>query len=169
MELSAQEIATCCRLAWMLMSGAGGPRYAQVRMDTLFVRDMAFWMSLADEMYGKMASMEIVGGRIAELREANEKSNAENAAKRRLRAEALVVADDVVHAMRKTERERPEAWRMFHFMIEKQTLRKIVRKCKDRHGASIAADIGWCAGQIERAVGAPRLDVLLTLRQALVH
>ena len=168
-DLSAQEVATCCRLSWMLMSGSGGPRFAQVRMDTLFVRDMAFWMSLADEMYGKMASMGVQGSRIADLRRANEASNAENAEKRRLRAEAVSVADDVVHAMRHVGRERPEAWRMFEMMIKKQTLRKIVRKTRDRDGASIAADIGWCSSHIVGAVGVSRLELLLTLRQALVH
>lgn len=164
MELSSQEVATCCRLAWTLMSGSGGPQFSQVKMDTLFVRDMDFWRGLAEEMYGKLSD---VSAHVAELREANEKSNAENIEKRRLRGEAVAVADDVVHVMRKVQQERPEAWRMFEMMIKKQTLRQIVRRVKSRDSASIAADIGWCSSRISGTIGAARLEVLLTLRAAL--
>lgn len=159
--MNAQEIATCCRLSWMLMAGSGGPRFAQVNVETLFVRDADFMVDLARDMADRWSDVSV---RFGEIAEANRVAAEENASRRRLRSEALLVASDVVDVMRSLRRNHEYKWRMFQKMIGKQTLRQIVRRSKDRSGESIAEDIGWCSGEILRVVGEERLETLLTLR-----
>lgn len=162
MEVTAQEIATCCRLGGMLMGdGRMGPGLAQVNMETMFVRDADFFYELAQEMAGKMGD---VYSQYHELRRANEESNAENAAKRKARSEAIEIASDVVDVCRHLMRHHRERWQSFEKMIRKQTLRQIVRRDKKRGAALIASDIEWCSTYILDRIGAERLEKLLTLR-----
>lgn len=164
MELNPQEVATCCRIAMALMGGRGGPRFSQVRLETLFVRDGDFLYDLAREM-----SREIGGimARYHEIKRDNEASNRENAAKRRLRSEAVVVASDVVDVMRHLSTNYPERWQYFQKMIAKQTLRQIVRRSDGATGPVIRDGIEWCSSRVEQVIGAGRLETLLTFRSTM--
>lgn len=159
--LEAQEVATCCRMGAALMGGREGPRFAQVSMDTLFVRDADFMTDLARDLARDVGS---VYATLWHLVRDNREANEENAARRRARSEAVQIASDLVDVMRSIRKKHPERWRMFQKMIGKQTLRKIVRGSKDRDSRSIRLDVEWCAAEIERAVGGARLEKLLTLR-----
>ncbi len=159
--MEAQEVATCCRGSWSLMAGREGPRFAQVSLDTLFVRDQEFMEDLARDMAKNMIE---VGMGVGEMMADNKRANNENAEKRRLRGEALKVASDVVDVMRHLRKCEPHRWAMFQKMIRKQTLRQIVRREKTRNSMSIAEDIQWCSDYIVGVVGAERLEILLTLR-----
>jgi ATPase subunit of ABC transporter with duplicated ATPase domains len=165
MDLTHQEVATCCRMGVVLGSDSRlGPGLAQVNMDTMFVRDADFLMELAQEMAGKLGD---VYSQYWELKRANDAANEENAEKRKARTEALEVAVNVVHAMRSLKRDYPKRWQYWEKMVKKQTLRQIVRRSKEASGTEIAADIAWCSDYIRRRVGDRALEKLLTLRAIL--
>ena len=160
--MEVQEVVTCCRMSGGLAAGGTlGPRLAQVKMDTLFVRDDAFFMSMADELGGKLAK---VSSHFVELKRANAASEAENVALRRARSEAVGVAFDVVDVCRHMEHMWPERWGNFKKMLKKQTLRKVMRSVSAKDRRLVEEHIRWCANYIRNQVGDDRLEKLLTLR-----
>lgn len=160
--MEPQEVASCCRMgAGMMAGGRLGPRLAQVRMDTLFVRDGEFLYDVAMDMASEWSK---VGSWWLELKRANELSDRENGAVRRMRSEALVIASELVDVMRHLQKNHPERWQAFEKMVRKQTVRKIMRRVKKEDRGVVRGSILWCAQYIERQVGADRLERLLTLR-----
>ena len=160
--LEPQEVASACRFGVALMGdGRIGPGWAQVNVDTLFVRDGDFLYDLAKQM---VREGEDVLVRWLELRRDNALADNENAARRRLRSEAVVVASEVVDLCRHIERNYPRRWAVFSKMLKKQTVRKIMRGVAVKDRMLAKEDIGWCAAFIVRGVGEDRLEKLLTLR-----
>lgn len=165
--MNAQEVATCCRVAWRLMGGKDrGPGLSQVKADTLFVRDGDFMYELALELAREMGKSG-VSELWAELMASEKQSNEENAEARRRRSEALVVASDVVDVMRGLRRDYPERWGFWKKMIAGQTLRQIERRTEKRLRPVMRASIAWISGAIEAKIGEEGLEKLLTLRMIL--
>ncbi len=159
---TAQEVATCCRMSAQMMGGeVRGPGWAQVKLDTLFVRDSDFIHDLAKDLAKSWGE---VGRMWWEIKEANKLSAEENAKLRRLRSDAVGVASDMIAAMRHLRTHHPRRWASFEKMIKKQTVRKIMRGVKAADRGVVRSDIEWCAWYIKQAVGDDRLEKLLTLR-----
>ena len=161
MEL--QEVATCCRMSVRLMGsgGSGGPGWAQVNIDTMFVRDSDFLMDLARDLVSEDGD---VMSRWMELRRENMLSDRENVALRHARSEAVSVASDVVDVCRHIEKNYPRRWALFAKMLKKQTVRKIMRGVKVKERLLAKEDLAWCGDRIIEVIGAERLERLLTLR-----
>jgi hypothetical protein len=161
MEL--QEVATCCRMSVRIMgSGSGGgPGWAQVNVDTMFVRDGDFLYDLAKEMVREGKDVVSIW---AELRRDNKLADAENVSLRRARSEAASVASDVVDLLRGIEKKYPRRWAVFQKMIKKQTVRKIMRSIATGDRLLAKEDLDWCKRYIVAGIGAERLERLLTLR-----
>ena len=160
--MTNQEIATCCRIAWALSTGGGrGPGLSQVKLDTLFVRDFDFMMDLAKDLAKGIGE---VNAEFHRIRQDNKASAEENVEKRRARAAAVAVASDVVDIMRHLKNNHSARWQYFEKMINKQTLRQIVRGTRGGDGLLIADSIAWCSDYISGAIGEARLEALLTMR-----
>lgn len=160
--MNAQEIATCCRLSLTLMGGQErGPGWAQINMDTLFVRDSDFVYDLAMDLARSAGE---VGRWWWEIRRDNALSDSENARERRIRTEAVGVAGELIDIIRHLQRNHPKRWASFEKMVRKQTVNKIMRRVARADRYLVRDEIRWCAEYIEQRLGSERLEKLLTLR-----
>lgn len=153
-SLSVQQVATCVRVSLFLWGGAVGPRFSELGLDTIFVRDEWFFKQLARDL--RLPA--------AELYRLNKEANEENIRLRRLRAEALVVAEEVCGAVAFVRKNYLDRWQFFEKMVKGQTVRQISRALGRGSERRVADACSWCAGAISERVGAERMDCLLTFR-----
>jgi len=156
--LSVQQVATCVRVSLFLWGGAVGPKFSALGLDTIFVRDEWFFKQLARDL-----KMGVAGA--SELYAANRAANEENIRLRRLRGEALVVAEEVCGAVAFVRKNYLDRWHFFEKMVRGQTVRQISRALGRGSERRVADACSWCAGAIEGRVGAARMEPLLTFRE----
>ena len=154
MSMSVQEVATCCRVAFKLWSGAVGPQYAQVNLDTLFVRDEDFWLQLSREL-----SMDA-----SELWAANKAADEQRVEYRKLRSECVEIGAQILGVCSRLKNMRGERWRFFEKMLKGQTVRQIVRRVSVDDKPLVGDSCTWCADQVVQQVGEGQLEKMLTLR-----
>lgn len=153
-SLSVQQVATCVRVSLWLWGGNVGPKFSALGLDTIFVRDEWFFKQLARDL--RLPA--------AELYRLNREANEENVRLRKLRAEALIVAEEVCGAVAFVRKNYLDRWQFFEKMVRGQTVRQVSRSLGRGSESRVVDACNWCAEAISGRVGAARLDCLLTFR-----
>lgn len=152
--LTVQQVATCVRVSLWLWGGHVGPGWSQLNVDTIFVRDEAFLLSLA-------AEIRVDAG---ELFRVDREASVEAGEKRRARGEALRVAEIVCGLVARLRKNHGDRWGFFEKMVKGQTLTQVSRSVKRIDRGLARASCAWCAGRFREVIGDVELERLLTFR-----